>query len=232
MRSDETDEELRARAKAVVQSLGNATLAAIKRVIAEERATLIDVFDPNIDGKASDAGTVAVLVKVTPGRFQSLRGALEETRAAGVRVNVLAKQVFVKPRLKVSLNTTELTAPGRLKVRNEIVDALGIYLEGLEGGKPAIGKEMLAAIKTVTEVDKAQIKDVIVRRTDLDNLPTGALLTARDLLRNATGDPVADADFDAEPPTFQIFTSPDQSAEWFFVLDMDAAADITIEGEV
>lgn len=228
---DETDEELRARAKAVVQSLGQATLAAIKRVIAEERATLIDVFDPNIEGKRSDPGTVAVLVKVTPGRFLSLRAAVEETRAAGVRASVLAKQVMVKPRLKITLNTPGLTAPGRLKVRSEIVNALGIYVEGLDAGKPAIGKDMLAAIKTVTEVKAAKIVDAVVRRTDLDNLPTGVLLAARELIRNAEGGPVSDLDFDADPPTFQIFTSPDQSKEWFFVLDMDPAADITIEGE-
>ena len=230
---DETDDELRARAKAVVQSLGKATLAAIKRVIAEERATLIDVYDPNIEGKRSDAGTVSVVVKVTPGRFPSLRSAIEETRAAGVRVNVLAKQVLVKPRLRVTLSTPGLTAAGQLKVRNQIVDALAIYLEGLESGTPAIGKDMAEAVtKTpatkVGEVASLKIVDVVVRRTDLDQLPSGTLAPARELLRNAQGDPVSDADFEADPATFQIFTSADQSKEWFFLLDMDPAADITI----
>jgi Baseplate J-like protein len=228
---DETDDELRARAKAAVQSLGQATLEALKRVIAEERARLIDIFDPNIEGKSSDPGTVAVLVDVSPGRFLSLRAAVEDVRAAGVRVTILAKQVMVKPRIQISLTTPDLTAQGRLKVRAEIVDALANYLEGLEAGKPAIGKDLLAAIKSVQEVAKAAIKDVIVRKTDLDKLPSGALVPARELVRNASGGPVADSDFTADPPTFQIFTSPDQSKDWFFLLDMDAAADIVIEGE-
>jgi hypothetical protein len=229
--NDETDDELRARAKAVVQSLGQATLAALKRVIAEERARLIDIFDPNIDGKHSDPGTVAVLVDVTPGRFVGLRAAIEDVRAAGVRVTLIAKQVFVKPRLLLTLKTPGLTAQGRLKVRNEIVTALAIYLEGLEGGKAATGKDMVDTIKTVQEVDTVQIRDVVVRRTDLSQLPSGALLPARELVRNASGGPVADSDFQANPPTFQVFTSEDQSAEWFFLLDMDPAADIVIQGE-
>src|SRR5690606_22192646 len=70
---DETDEELRARAKATVRSLGKATLAALKRVIAEQRATLVDVFEPNIEGKASPLGTVALFVNVSPGRLPGLR---------------------------------------------------------------------------------------------------------------------------------------------------------------
>ena len=187
--NDETDEELRARAKAVAQSLGQATLAAIKRVIAEERATLIDVFEPNIEGKTSDPGTVAALVNVTPGRFLSLRAAVEDVRAAGVRVTLVVKQVMLKPRLQVSLNTLGITAQGRLKVRNEIVDAIGIYLESLDAGAPATGTGMLAAIARVQEVKTAKIKDVIVRVTDLNRLPSGALLPARDLIRNVSGGP-------------------------------------------
>ncbi len=70
-----------------------------------------------------------------------------------------------------------------------------------------------------------------MRRTDLNQLPSGALLPARELVRNASGGPVADSDFLANPPTFQVFTSEDQSAEWFFLLDMDPAADIVIQGE-
>lgn len=228
--ADETDEELRARAKAAVRSLGKATLAAIERVIAEERAILVDIYDPNIAGRQSDAGTVTALVEVTPGRFESVRAAVEDTRAAGVRVFVLAQQIFLKPRVKVSLRTPGLTIEGRLKVRREIVDAIGAYLDTLDAGAPALGAELLGAAKSVEEVDTASIADVIVRRLDLAKLPDTSLLPARELILNESGGPVSDADF-GEDPKFQIITDAASPTEWFFVLDMDPEADIELEGE-
>ncbi|MEZ5401869.1 MAG: baseplate J/gp47 family protein [Bryobacteraceae bacterium] len=227
--ADETDEELRARAKAAVRSLGKATLASIQRVIAEERATLIDIYDPNIEGKRSDSGTVTALVKVTPGRFESLRNAVEDTRAAGVRVAVLAQQIYLKPRVKATLRTAGLTKQGELKVRGEIVEAIGAYLDSLETGAPAPGSDLLGAVKSVEEVDTAGIADVIVRRLDLSKLPGTSLLPARELILNESGGPVADADF-GDGPTFQIITDAAAPTEWFFVLDMDPEADIEIAG--
>jgi hypothetical protein len=225
---DETDEELRARAKATVRSLGKATLAALKRVIAEQRATLVDVFEPNITGKESPLGTVTLFVNVKPARLPSLRNELEDTRAAGVLADLVAKRVFVTPRVSVTLQEG-LPAAGSLKVLDRIVAALADYLDLLEPGAPATGKAMLKAIKAkgIDGLTEVQIKDVIVRRTNLQTLPQVTVEPARDLLRSEADPavPVQDSDFD-KIPTFQILTSADQSKDWFFVLDMDPTADI------
>jgi hypothetical protein len=225
---DETDEELRARAKATVRSLGKATLAALKRVIAEQRATLVDVFEPNLEGKASPLGTVTLFVNVKPGRLPSLRNELEDTRAAGVLTDLVTRYVFVKPRIEVKLRDG-LPAAGTLKVLDLIVAALSDYLDFLEAGAPAKGAAMLDAITGIEDVASAQIKDVIVRRVNLQNLPQVTVEPARDLLRSEADPavPVQDADFGV-PPTFQILTSADQSKDWFFVLDMDPTADIVL----
>jgi hypothetical protein len=223
---DETDEELRARAKATVRSLGKATLSALKRVIAEQRATLVDVFEPNIAGKTSPVGTVTLFVNVKPARLPSLRNELEDTRAAGVLTALVTRYVFVKPRIELTLSGG-LPAAGTLKVLDLIVAALGDYFDLLEPGAPAKGSEMLEAIKGVEDVTGARIKDVIVRRVNLQNLPQVTVEPARDLLRSDADPAVAvqDSDF-GDPPTFQILTSADQSKEWFFVLDMDPTSDV------
>jgi hypothetical protein len=223
---DETDEELRARAKATVRSLGKATLAALKRVIAEQRATLIDVFEPNIEGKTSPLGTVTLFVNVKPARLPSLRSELEDTRAAGVLTDLVTRYVFVKPRIAVTLSPG-LPAAGTLKVLDLIVAALSDYFDFLAPGAPAKGADMIKAIKSVENVVSAGIKDVIVRRVNLQNLPQVTVEPARDLLRSDADPavPVQDSDF-GDPPTFQILTSADQSKEWFFVLDMDTTSDI------
>ncbi len=225
---DETDEELRARAKATVRSLGKGTLAALKRVIAEQRATLVDVFEPNIAGKTSPLGTVTLFVNIKPGRLPSLRNELEDTRAAGVLTDLVTRYVFVKPRIEVTLRAG-LPAAGTLKVLDLIVAALGDYLDFLEAGAPAKGADMLKAITSIDDVSSAQIKDVVVRRVNLQNLPQVTVEPARDLLRSEADPAVAvqDTDFGV-PPTFQILTSADQSKEWFFVLDMDTTADIVL----
>jgi hypothetical protein len=229
---DETDEELRARAKATVRSLGKATLAALKRVVQEERAELLDVFEPNIPGKETDLGMVVLSVNIHPGRLPSLNAALHDTRAAGVGTFILARYVFVKPRIVIAL-TEGLTAAGKEKVLNQVASAIGTYLESLAPSQPAIGTAILDAIKLIAEVTAARIADVIVRRTDLANPSAAGLEAARFLLLNEAGGPISDADFGVAPdfvPAFQIITSPDEPDKWFLVLDMDPKADIVIEG--
>lgn len=226
--TDETDEELRARAKATVRSLGKATLAALKRVIAEQRATLVDVFEPNLEGKTSPLGTVSLFVNVKPTALPSLLAEIEDTRAAGVRSYLVAQYVYVTPRVLVTLREG-LPAAGTLKVLDLIVAALSDYIDLLEPGEPILGTALLEAIAGVEHVTSAVIKDVVVRRVDLAKLPDAGVEPARQLLRSAAdvGVAVADADF-ADPPTFQILTSEDSSPNWFFVLDMNPTADIVI----
>ena len=168
---DESDDDLRARAKAVLQSVGKATLAALARAVFEERAKLDEVWDPNsAPAKRSDPGTVVLLVETEPERLVSLRSAIQETRAAGVLATVVARYVFFKPRLTVKI-AKGLTPDGKVKVVNEIIDAVQQYVDGLSAGTPAKAQDLLAAIaKSVKEVGDAknlQVADAVTWRSDV-----------------------------------------------------------------
>lgn len=164
---DETDEELRLRAKAVLRALGKATLAALDRVIREGRGVPIEFWDPaGPPLKRSDPGTVAVLVEAEPERFPSLRSAVEQTRAAGVVATLVARYVFMKPRLTAAV-AAGLTAAGKEKVRQEVIAAVAAYVDGLASGQAAEGAAILAAIGAVADVSDPVIADVVAWRSDL-----------------------------------------------------------------
>lgn len=164
---DETDEQLRARAKAALRALGKATLAALANAIFEGRAKLAEVWDPNSPpAKRSAPGTVTLLVESEPERFPSLRAAVEQTRAAGVLATLVARYVFFKPRVVAKI-ASGLTAAGKVKIVGQIIEELQKYVDGLSAGDPAKGEELIKAIKNVKEVSDPKIVDVMAWRSDI-----------------------------------------------------------------
>ena len=175
---DETDEELRLRAKAALRSIGKATLAALQRVVFEGRGNLTEVWDPNSPpDHRSELGAVTLLIESEPERFASLNGSVQETRAAGVQATIVSRYVFFKPRVLATI-APGLTAAGKLKVADEMMAALQDYVDGLSSGQPAQGQEMLAALTTVDDVNEARIVDVMVWRSDLGQPATESLVDA------------------------------------------------------
>lgn len=180
--TNESDEELRIRAKAALRGLGKGTLAALARVIFDGRANLVEVWDPNGPlVKQSPLGTVALLIESEPERFPSLRAAVEETRAAGVQATLVARYVFFKPRLEVKISAG-LPAAGKTKVIEAVIGALQSYVDKLSSGDPALGEAMLTAVKQVEDVNEATFRDVISWRSDIGQ-PSAATLV--DSLLNA-----------------------------------------------
>ncbi|WP_163541342.1 baseplate J/gp47 family protein [Occultella kanbiaonis] len=191
--ADETDDELRTRAKAALRSLGKATLAALDRVIREGRGTPVEFFDPNSPlGSRSEPGTVTVVVDAEPERLPSLTDAVHATRAAGVVATLVARYVFISPRVRASI-TAGLSGPGQEQVRADIVAAAAAYVDGLTRGEAADGATLLAAIRAVPDVQEATIVDVVVARADLAG-PEGdaglvdALVQAIQLLPDGSDD--------------------------------------------
>lgn len=163
---DETDEELRLRARGVLRSLGKATLAALDRVIREGRGTPVEFWDPNSPPeRRTDPGTVAILVQAEPERFPSLRSAVEETRAAGVVATLVARYVFFKLRVAAKI-TPGLTAAGKEKVKEEMLAALQEYVDGLTSGDPAEGSVLKEKLE-VEDVTNPVIREVLVWRSDV-----------------------------------------------------------------
>jgi hypothetical protein len=166
----ESDEEVRARAKAALLGLGQATLAALERAIFEERSKLQEVRDPNgPPGKTSDPGTVALLVSVEPARYPSVNGRVQETRAAGVLASVIARYVFVTPRIALTL-AAKLTPEGKTKLVRQLIGALQAHFDSLQAGEATDGKKMLEAIGKVPEIKAAKPRflDVITAPADVN----------------------------------------------------------------
>lgn len=175
---DETDEELKLRAKAVLRSLGRATLAALDRVIREGRGTPVEIWDPNSPpARRTDPGTAAILVQAEPERFPSLRAAVEETRAAGVVVTLVARYVFFRLRIAAKV-TPGLTAAGKEKVKEEMLAALQAYVDGLTSGQPAEGPALKAALSEVEDVSNPVFREVLTWRSDIGQPSGDALLDA------------------------------------------------------
>jgi hypothetical protein len=206
----ETDGQLRARAKARLRALGKATIAALANAIFESRAKLTEVFDPNSPpGKRVDPGIVTMLIEASPERFNSLRDAVEQTRAAGVQATLVAKFVFFKPRL-VARPKRDLTAAGKLKLIGEITEALRGYFNSLSAGAPAMGEEMLKAL--------SEVKDLV---TTGDQKPKIVEATA---WRSDIGQPGAESLVDALLNTIEVTGADNAEAlrEAFTILLRDA----------
>ena len=176
----ETDDELRARARATLQGLGAATLAALARAVFDERSTIDEVRDPNgPPGKTSPLGQVVLLVSTEAARYASVNGRIQETRAAGVLATVVARYVFVTPRTALTL-TTSITPAGKLKLVGQLIDALQTYVDQLPAGDAATGAAMLAAINAVPELKAANPRflDVLAARADINDPGTQPLVEA------------------------------------------------------
>lgn len=172
--SNETDDQLRARAKAVLRGLGKATVASLLQVVAEERATVVEIWDPNSPApKNAPFGEFILQVQAEPERFLSIQSAVEETRAAGVRASVVAKYVYVTPRVVVTA-ASGLTPAGKVKLIGQVIDAIQSYVDGLATGAPLLGKNIIDIVtgsnSSIQELAKMpqrfKILDVLVSRFD------------------------------------------------------------------
>lgn len=163
----ESDEELRLRAKAALRASGKATLAALARVIAEQRASLLEIHDPNSPpARQTPPGTAVLLVQSEPERIPSLQSLVEQTRAAGVRTTLVARYVYFRPRMIATLRPG-LSAAGKEKVVTAIIAALQAYVDDLGAGDPALGTALLEAAEGVEDVTAIRLVEVLVWRADL-----------------------------------------------------------------
>ncbi|MCY7277774.1 MAG: baseplate J/gp47 family protein [Phormidesmis sp. CAN_BIN44] len=182
---DETDEQLRARAKAALRGAGKGTLAALAQAIFDERAVLSEVWEPNSPpAKQSALGTVKLLIEAEPERFPSLQTAVEQTRAAGIQTTLVARYIYFKPRIVAEL-IPGLPAVAKPRVIDDTISAIQTYVDTLSSGDNAEGAKILDAIATIKEVvkdstgkPKARIIEVATWRTDIGRPGTADLTDA------------------------------------------------------
>ena len=164
--AEETDAELRLRAKAELYKLGNATLPALDAAIRDSFADQIEFWDPNGPvARRTPPGIVTLLVNTEPQRFSSLHAAVNNQRAAGIAATIVARYVFVTPRIVARIKPG-LTSDGRLKLVDEIVAAITAFAEALNSEEPMQGGALLDAIKAVADVEDATVVDLHVFRID------------------------------------------------------------------
>ncbi len=165
--AEETDDELRARARAELFKLGNATLPAIDAAVQDSFATVRELWDPNGPvGRRSTPGSLTLLVEAEPERFATIDAGVAAARAAGIVATIVARYVFVTPKVVVEI-TAGLPSEGKQKVVDEVIAAVGAYVEPLSSGDPFGGRDLLDAIKAVVDVKGAQVVDVQVARSDV-----------------------------------------------------------------
>lgn len=173
----ETDEQLRARARAAIRSLGSATAAALVRAVEEERAVLGEMWDPHSQVVRVPPGAVTLLVEAEPERFAQVADAVHRTRAAGVLATVTARYVYFRPRLTVTLPAS--TPPdGQLKVIAEVLAAMQGYVDTLTRGQDVVGKALLDAVKTVREAKDPVFADAMAWTSDAERAGPEAVAAA------------------------------------------------------
>lgn len=200
---DETDDQLRDRARAALRSMGTATISALTRAVGEERANVVEVWDPGgPPARRSEPGTVTMVVEAEPERFPQVLAAAHRTRAAGVRLTLEARYVYFRPRISGTFSGA-ITPEGQLKAAGEVVDALRGYVDALGRGAPAEGKAMLDALRKLRDVRDASIIDVQAWVSDVDRPGAQALADSvvaslasvppdRDALARALADALGD----------------------------------------
>lgn len=201
---DETDEDLRLRAKARLRGLNLCTIEAITQAALGARAEGLEIRDPQFPQdepqKWTDPGTVLVLLKGDPARFEAVRGAIEGVRAAGIYAQVVSRQVIFKPRLLIKNVDPRVTPPGRVQIQKDLIAALRAYAAGVPSGQPISGQDLQTAVSRALNVppnrltDQVELRDVLVWLID-PNHPTQPTdrLPARELMVK-DGQPVTDAD--------------------------------------
>lgn len=179
---DESDAELRVRAKAALRGVSKGTVAALKRAADENGAKVLQFVDPHQQPgdkpvKPTEPGKVAMFIETDPRRFPSVAAALHDVRAAGIQLTVLARFVFVTPKV-VAIVSPGITGPGKIKIATEIIAALQNYFDTLGTGVSAEGKEMLKAIKTVKDVKDAVMVAVRTSKTIVEDAGVDPLVAA------------------------------------------------------
>ena len=178
--TDETDDQLRTRAKAVLRSSGKATIAAITEIVLEEGATVTAIWDPNSPApNSAPLGTFTMQLQAEPERFLSIQSAVQQTRAAGVQAILVAKYVYFTPRMRIT-GTAVTTPAGQLKLLNQVIAAIQQYVDGLQVSDPAKGADIIAAIlkggiKEITDQKQITFAAVIAARTDVSSPAADAL---------------------------------------------------------
>ena len=231
---DESDEDLRKRAKAALRGLGQCTVDGLLQAAREARAPNAEILDPMFPPddptKHTEPGKVVMIVEVEPTRLPGVISAVHQRRAAGINVQFVARYIFIHPRMSIQLRR-DLTAAGRDQLKVDVIKALSDFVAGLGSGKavpatqPAPDQGLIDVVKALPDVQDAVMADLLVWETVMDEgAQLGQRRAARDLIVGPDGSTPATDDQIAQGQ-FQVLVA----AQWWPVLEMEPA-DIQLTG--
>lgn len=176
---EESDAELRTRARGFLHGSERATLGALKEAIARQQITAEVTDDPANPGHVTVTPHLDVL---TPELDQRLRRAIDDTRPAGVFVDIVAARSPRRVNLELRLTTLESLTEADLRAAQHTVRArVEEYFEKLAVGENGSVNRLVGMILGVEAVEDVRLVSVT-----LDDDPTPLDLSAGEI-------PLADA---------------------------------------
>jgi len=171
---DESDEELRARAKAALYGAGKATIEAIRFAVLEQGVNSVVIHDM----PQGVAGELDVIVDYEGEKERDIKEAIEQTRAAGIRVNFNRTQrVDLTLDLTVTLATALLDEEERA-LRRSIQRKIADYVASLKAGEKVLGNQLVALAMADPRVQDVSIQpsgDIPVGRMEKANIEEAAI---------------------------------------------------------
>jgi len=162
----EGDEELRERARRALEKVGRATLASLESAIRGVEGVRSSFVEDMPDGVR---GLVRVIVQ--GGDEAEIRRVIEETRAAGVKVEFLRPSVVY-----VDVSLVVVLEKGAIEgfVRRKAEEVIRSYVSSLEIGQDVLYKRIVGGVMNIDGVrDVSELKLTAFRREGEPQVSTG-----------------------------------------------------------
>ncbi|RKH68272.1 baseplate J/gp47 family protein [Corallococcus llansteffanensis] len=163
---DETDDSLRARARAALRDTSKGTLEALAAAVREQGVQRVTVQEPS-DGPP---GVVEVIIsdagfEQNPEAVQRVEKAIRLTKAAGIRAQLrYARSIYLQPEFLVEPSDPELDAGGFERLAGALRDALASFIETLQAGENVSRRRLEAVLFAhpgVRQVSELQMKTFV-----------------------------------------------------------------------
>ena len=218
--ADETDVELRTRAKNFLHGSERATLGALDQVLIENQ----------IKGDIDDSTPGLINVSphgddLTPEQLKKLETELNATRPAGIKLTITAPLTPLVVDLRLRLTTTAKSVEADLRAaHNQVREAIRTYFDGLETRSNASINQIVGQALAVDHVDDIRIESAATTEQ------VGGLAVLTDRLDVSGGI----IDLAGQPTRLGELTIADSNlpTELDLVVNFPATADIPVEKEI
>jgi uncharacterized protein (UPF0297 family)/uncharacterized protein YnzC (UPF0291/DUF896 family) len=218
--ADETDVELRTRAKNFLHGSERATLGALKQVLVENQ----------VKGDIDDTTPGQIIVSphgddLTPEQLKKLETELNAARPAGIQLILSAPLIPLAVDLSLRLTTTAKSVEADLRAaHNQVREAIRTYFDGLDTRANASINQIVGLALAVDLVDDIKI-EAATTREQVNGLP---VLTDRLDVDSGI------IDLAGQPTLLGELTIADSNlpTELDLVITFPPAADIPVESEI